>query len=681
MSLAEDMEAFDRAFGEPAQGEPLVSEEKKKEILMDDESAFERAFEADAVDVYNSDVQTEEMSLWNRFFSEPYKRGIEQQAQTMQRLSQSQQAGTMAGISAALSDPAVLEEQYRQSTNIPSVLLQTVTTPLRMVFDSASEMVMFGAEQGVGMLPEGLKEGAAEQFQALMQTKGGQMAWAAAGEGMEAWEEFKENYPNEAANLVAVMDLGFAKGTGPLVKQKVIPMKLERIGMRNSAKPLAGGDADVYRILFEDRKKTKEQVALTEDPRGITGRQEQIATPEQVELIDVVKSAGVSGNKTLQQNYNSLQKYYDGLEANLMKMLAKNEKKTNWPEITENLRVNTKAQFDSLVKSNPKLMASKEAKKQVAGLFREFTSILNEQGGSLQGLRVARSMFDDRMQRMGYDLSGDRLTVGNLSAMAVRKAVNQTVFDVVPEAETIFSKMSQIIPALNTLSTKASTEAKTRFGRFIAELGLNEFAGNSALSRINNAIYVLAGTAVVGPYAYIKNQIKRPGPAKARAKIAYLKRDMFGEIKKAIQATQDPVKRSMLQRDSKEIYTYLNAVFKQVESELEQEENYDPSMYRKDGSKKSARGFLGPIKNNAGQTMTEFSTDLGRPYKGVLASADIPTLVPGQTKEAIEYMKTMSPGQGWDLSVPIERQIINRAREHAQMRIDRGLSPMYQDGE
>ena len=572
MSLAEDMEAFERAFGEPAQGEPLVSEEQKKEMLMDDESAFERAFEADAVDVYNSDVETEESSLWNRFFSEPYQRGLERQAQTMQRLSQSQQAGTMAGIGAALSDPAVLEEQYRQSTNIPSVLLQTVTTPLRIVFDSASEMVMFGAEQGVGMLPEGLKEGAAEQFQALMQTKGGQMAWNAAGQGMEAWEEFKESYPNEATNLVAVMDLGFTKGTGPLIKQKVKPMKLERIGMRNEAKPLAGGDADVYKVLFEGDKKTKEQVELTEDPRGITGKQEQIATPEQVELIDVAKSAGVSGNKTLQENYNALQKYYDGLESNLMKMLAKNEKKTNWPEIDENLRANAKAQFDSIVQTNPKLMSSKEAKKQVAGLYREFLTILDEQGGTLQGLRVSRSMFDDRLQRMGYDLSGDRLTVGNLSAMAVRRAVNQTIFDVVPEAETIFSKMSQIIPTLGSLNAKAATEAKTRFGRFVNELGLGHYTGSTSRSIAANAIYVLGGTAVVGPYMYIKNKLRSPGPAKVRAKVAYLKRDMFGEIKKAIQATQDPVKRSMLQRDSKEIYAYLNAVFKQVESELEQEE-------------------------------------------------------------------------------------------------------------
>ena len=572
MSLAEDMEAFERAFGEPAQGEPLVPEEKKKEMLIDDESAFERAFEADAVDVYNSDVETEESSLWNRFFSEPYKRGLERQAQTMQRLSQSQQAGTMAGIGAALSDPAVLEEQYRQSTNIPSVLLQTVTTPLRMVFDSASEMVMFGAEQGVGMLPEGLKEGAAEQFQALMQTKGGQMAWNAAGQGMEVWEEFKESYPNEAANLVAVMDLGFTKGTGPLIKQKVKPMKLERIGMRNEAKPLAGGDADVYKILFEGDKKTKEQVKLTEDPRGVAGRQEQIATPEQVELIDVAKSAGVSGNKTLQENYNALQKYYDGLESNLMKMLAKNEKKTNWPEIDENLRANVNAQFDSIVETNPKLMSSKQAQDLVAGLHSEFLTILDEQGGTLQGLRVSRSMFDDRLQRMGYDLSGDRLTVGNLSAMAVRRAVNQTIFDVVPEAETIFSKMSQIIPTLGSLNAKAATEAKTRFGRFVNELGLGHYTGSTSRSIAANAIYVLGGTAVVGPYMYIKNKLRSPGPAKVRAKVAYLKRDMFGEIKKAIQSTQDPVKRSMLQRDSKEIYAYLNAVFKQVQSELEQEE-------------------------------------------------------------------------------------------------------------
>ena len=572
MSLAEDMEAFDRAFGVPAEGEPLVSEEQKKEMVIDDESAFSRAFESDAVDLDNSDVETEESSLWNRFFSEPYQRGVQRQAATFERMGNTMQAGSAEGIKAALNDPAVLQEQYRNRTNLPSVLLQTVTTPLRVAFDSASEMVMFGAEKGVGMLPEGLKEGAAEQFQALMQTKGGQMAWNAAGQGMDAWKEFETNYPNEAANLVAVMDLRFTKGAGPLVKQKVIPMKLERIGMRNEVKPLAGGDADVYKVLFEGNKKTPEQVRLTEDPKGVLGTQEQLASAEQLELIDIAKSAGVSGNKTLQANHNAFQQYYDTLETNLMKMLAKNERKVNWAELDDNLRANMKAQFDEMVATNPKLMSSKQAKQETALLYKEALAILDEQGGTLQGLRVTRSMFDDRANRMGYDLSGDSLTTRNLAAMAVRKAVNQTVFDVVPEAGTLFSKMSKVIPSLGALNAKAATEAKTRFGRFISSLGLQKYAGSTALGVASNAIYVLGGTAIVGPYAYIKNQHKRPSPAKVRAKVAYLKRDMIGEIKKAIQSTKDPVKRSMLQRDSKEIYTYLNAVFKQIESELQQEE-------------------------------------------------------------------------------------------------------------
>jgi hypothetical protein len=574
MSFDEDMASFQRAIGAPADGEPMVSEEQKKELLMDDESAFQRAMEADAVVLNNSDVETEKTSMWNRFFSEPYERGIQRQAAVFERMASTAQANTFEGMQAALADPEVLKEQYRQSTNLGSVLIQTMTTPLSMMFDSASEMVMFGVGAGVGMLPEGLKEGAKEQFKALMETEGGQLAWNAAGQGMEAWEKFKETHPNEAANLVAVMDLGFTKGTGTLIKNtatELKPMKLERVGLRNEVKPLAGGDADVYNILFKGDKKTPEQVRLTEDPKGILGTQEQLASADQLDIIDTAKAAGVSGNKTFQQNYNAFQGYYDKLEDSLMKMLAKNERKVNWAELDQNLRLNVKQTFDEVVASNPKLMSNKAAKEEMATLYNEFLSILDEQGGTLQGFKVSRSMFDERLGRMGYDLSGDKLTPRNLAAMSVRRAVNQTVYDVVPEAEKLVSQMSKIIPPLGALNTKAATEATTRFGRFITTLGLPQYSGNTALSVAANAVYVLGGTVVASPYFYIKNQLKRPGPAKVRAKLSYIKRDMFDEIRKAVKATKDPVKRSILQRDSKEVYTYLNAVFKSVEQELEEE--------------------------------------------------------------------------------------------------------------
>lgn len=573
MSFDEDTEAFNRAFGLPAEGEPLVSEDQKKEMLIDDESAFQRAVEADAVDVDNSDVETEGDSLWNRFFSEPYERGIQRQAETFGRIGSTIEAGSMEGIQAALNDPAVLQEQYRTGTNVPSVLLQTVTTPLRVAFDSASEMILFGAEKAIGWLPEGLKEGAKEQFAALMETEGGQMAMAAAGEGVEAWKEFEQNFPNEAANLVAIMDLGFTRGTGTLVKQPVVPMKIEKVGMRNEAKPLAGGDADVYNILFGGKKKTKEQVELTDDPAGIRGVQEQIATPEQVAMIDVAKSAGVSGSNTVQKNFNNLQRHYDELETKLMAMLKKHEKKISPPEVRDNMYANVKAQFDAMIQSNPKLMANKEARGQVSKLYQEFVSILDEQGATLQGLRVARSMFDDRVRRMGMDVAGDRLTTSNLAAMAVRKGVNTTIYQVAPEAEDLFSRMSNLIPVLNSVNEKAATEGATAFGRFVAQLGLEGFSGSSAQSKVINAGYVLAALPVVVPYNILKKRVwQAPGPAKVRAKVAYVKRDVFSEIDKAIKATKDPVKKSMLIRDSKEVYSYLNAVFKQIESEVSQEE-------------------------------------------------------------------------------------------------------------
>lgn len=102
----------------------------------------------------------------------------------------------------------------------------------------------------------------------------------------------------------------------------------------------------------------------------------------------------------------------------------------------------------------------------------------------------------------------------------------------------------------------------------------------------------------------------------------------------------------------------------------------DKSMFRSDGSKKSATGFLGPIKNLVtGGTMTEFTTEWED------AGIEIPTMVPTLSAEEVEYMRRMKPGQGWDRSNPIDASILRKAKDHARMRIKQGISPYYQDGE
>ena len=100
-------------------------------------------------------------------------------------------------------------------------------------------------------------------------------------------------------------------------------------------------------------------------------------------------------------------------------------------------------------------------------------------------------------------------------------------------------------------------------------------------------------------------------------------------------------------------------------------------MRRSDGSTKSASGYLGPIKNKvSGGTMTEFATNWED------AGIEIPTMVPTLSKKEIEYMQNMKPGQGWNVKEnPMDKQIINKAREHARMRLEQDKNPFYQDGE
>ncbi len=104
-------------------------------------------------------------------------------------------------------------------------------------------------------------------------------------------------------------------------------------------------------------------------------------------------------------------------------------------------------------------------------------------------------------------------------------------------------------------------------------------------------------------------------------------------------------------------------------------------MRRSDGSIKSSKGFLGPIKNVAGETMTEFTTDLGEEYGGYPANYNIPTLVPGLTAPELALLKQSKSGKPVDTSKPLGKNIVNKARQHAKTRIDQGLNPLYQDFE
>jgi hypothetical protein len=98
-------------------------------------------------------------------------------------------------------------------------------------------------------------------------------------------------------------------------------------------------------------------------------------------------------------------------------------------------------------------------------------------------------------------------------------------------------------------------------------------------------------------------------------------------------------------------------------------------MDRVDGSKKSNKGYLGQIKNKVdGSTMTEVSLQFGDFNNG----KPIPALVPTLTKQEIQQLQNMKiKGNAHKIPQSIKRKAV----EHAQIRLQNGLNPFYQDGE
>jgi hypothetical protein len=89
---------------------------------------------------------------------------------------------------------------------------------------------------------------------------------------------------------------------------------------------------------------------------------------------------------------------------------------------------------------------------------------------------------------------------------------------------------------------------------------------------------------------------------------------------------------------------------------------------RVDGTKKSKRGWLGPIKRDDGSVMTEYSIGLQIDGKETL----VPSLVPTLSKNEIEFLRTKKDSQ------PIPEGIQRKAKAHAIKMIKEGKSPFYQ---
>ena len=96
-------------------------------------------------------------------------------------------------------------------------------------------------------------------------------------------------------------------------------------------------------------------------------------------------------------------------------------------------------------------------------------------------------------------------------------------------------------------------------------------------------------------------------------------------------------------------------------------------LFRENGKEKKGSGWLGPIKNDKGQTMTEISVRSSIGGKQV----SYPILVPTLTKKEIKTLQS-TDFEGKPQAIP--ERIRDKARLHAEKQIKKGESPFRESG-
>lgn len=515
---------------------------------------------------------SQDPSAYQSIIGGPLERSAQRYGEIGQRIVEEVQ------MMAAPADMSVVDPS--KGTDVPSVLIQSVAGPLALGFDMAANALMVGAGKGVDLvLSDSLQEDAKQGLMQFFQTEGGQKALSAMSEGMEGWERFSTLYPNEMAAITSLVDLsGAPSRVFNVVDRSLEPFKVSKIGLRKVEEPLAGIDADVYKIAFEQPSgvKTTQQVKSTTDPQGILRSQKQLATEEQLRIIDILKAAGINGNKTLQQNYNLIQKQLDKLDDQLEKSL-RGASGQGVPTLSfESLNNNLKGTMVETMKRYPKLFSSKAGRAEFKKMINQYQAFLREKGNTVQGAIEARRLFDDFAEKTGVDLSGSALSASNSAAIAVRRAVNETISEVVPEYATLNAQKSALLSVMETVGKKAATETDNAIKRYIQNTRIDKLIGGTAGSLNHSGpLGVLFGVAV-SPFYMIRNAMKKNLPARGRARVSYALRDVKNEIDaglaKGLKVATDSETRKQLVKDRRTILIALETAAQSIEKQYEEQE-------------------------------------------------------------------------------------------------------------
>lgn len=372
------------------------------------------------------------------------------------------------------------EQRVKGEISEASAILQTVGKGgAGMAMDIMGEgLVSIG--QGISYVvpdnvEDAVKSGFSQGMDMLMNTEYGQMAEQALMEGADKWGQFKKENPTAAKNVESAVNIGMfiapAKvkaGANP-VKPSAARKVSKYIGHKTSKQIAQKRGQFVQDLISPVRTKKvleSEVPRTTEVGKGIFKRSKVAPTRRESQIAqEVARVKEVTNKKSVQGNYNVLDKKVSALADDLERQVSKSKAVVPFEEAVKTID----DRLGVIIDESPLIVGNLKTTAQRVG--EQAKKIINSNPPTPQGMLKSRKQFDawvKTLPRGEAKLAADAsMEAQSIAIKTVRRTMNDIV-DTKAKNATVhreLQRQSKLLEAMDNMVPKAAAEANTAVGR------------------------------------------------------------------------------------------------------------------------------------------------------------------------------------------------------------------------
>jgi hypothetical protein len=348
-------------------------------------------------------------------------------------------------------------------------------------FGTAFDIAFEGIKQVVGLAPKQLKDLVGDAGQKFLETDIAQLGLQKLQQGVEAYQEWKQENPREAANLEAIGNLAsvIPVGTGgkagvSVVSREVRPAlgqasaRLEQAALSQAGAKQSDFVLDLVQPEFTKRVQ-KETAGRTVEGKGITGSRTRTPDAQEALMRDVVSEIpDVKPSNTFLKNYNVIEENLGARASNLVSEIKANDFIFPRRELNKAL-----SDIKERIIANPVLTGNLETTAEK--LINQFNKMVAEAPAKGSSFLQVRKDFDKWVMTQKGAKAFDPTTENAFSIVLreVRQGANDFLANKAPSVPVKQSlrEQSALFNALDNIKPKIANEANSRIERFFDRVG------------------------------------------------------------------------------------------------------------------------------------------------------------------------------------------------------------------